>query len=73
MIAVDDPTNPKFPNARPPTVPEEGTHVPFHQKYNFNTDITIPDFFGKASVFDFRSNGRIILDSNQQPRMKEVV
>ena len=67
-ITVDDPTNELFHNAKPSTVPEEDTHVcnvPFNQKYNFDTDITVPDFWGMVSVFDLRSNGRIILHSNK--------
>ena len=56
-IAVDDPSNESFCVARPPTVPEEDAEVPFNQKYNFDLDITVPDFTAKASIYKLSARG----------------
>ena len=72
-IAIDDPNNESFRNARPPTVPEEDTHVPFNQKYNFDFDITVPNFNAKVSINKLKRNGRTILNDNNEPETIEVV
>ena len=61
--------------ARPPTVPEEDAEVPFNnQKYNFDLDITVPDFTSTASIYELTARGNQILNPRtKEPKMKDVV
>ena len=73
-IAVDDPSNESFRVARPPTVPEEDAEVPFNQKYNFDLDITVPDFTATATIYELTARGNQILHPRtKEPKMKDVV